>query len=130
MKLSNTFIAIDYGTRKSGLAYSVEWFAFAYETVPTRELLPTLQHLIAKKSAQGIIIGMPYNIDGTISTHGRRVQSYVDILRKHISLPILYRDERLTTTEATFWLSEMGENADIDAESARLILESYLESQE
>ncbi len=129
MKVNNTIIAIDYGTKKSGLAYSVESFAFAYRTIPTRELLTTLWALIEAKSASQIIIGMPYNIDGTISTHGRRVRSYVDILRKHISLPITYIDERLTTSEATLGFEAVGIEGDIDAESARLILESYLESQ-
>ncbi len=127
MKVNNTIIAIDYGTKKSGLAYSVESFAFAYRTVLTKELIPALEVLIAAKSASQIIIGMPYNIDGTISTHGRRVRSYVDILRKHISLPISFYDERLTTTEATLGFTEAGIDGDIDAESARLILEAYLE---
>jgi RNase H-fold protein (predicted Holliday junction resolvase) len=31
----NNFIGIDYGTKKTGLAYSVGSFAFGWKTVPT-----------------------------------------------------------------------------------------------
>jgi putative Holliday junction resolvase len=123
---NNTFIAIDYGTKKSGLAYSFEVFAFPYRTVPTKELLEVLEILIAEKKATGLILGLPYNIDGSISEHGRRVKSFKDILKKKFSLPVYLHDERLTTTEAEFGM-EGTENPDIDAESARLILETFLE---
>ncbi len=117
------FVSIDYGTHKSWLAYSVEGFAFALETVPTRNLTNELEELIEKRNPESIILGMPYNIDGTMSKHGQRVQSFAKILEKHFpTLPIIFQDERLTTAEARMEWAD-----DIDAESARLILEDFLE---
>lgn len=76
------YLAIDYGTRKSGLAYSVGFFAFGKNTVRTNDLIETLEDIIAEKKVSGIVLGMPYNIDGTMSLHGQRVQSFAKILEK------------------------------------------------
>lgn len=117
-------ISIDYGTHKSWLAYSVEGFAFALETVQTRNLIPELEKLIKKRNPESIILGMPYNIDGTMSRHGQRVRTFAKTLEKHFpTLEIIFHDERLTTAEARLEWAE-----DVDAESARLILEDFLEN--
>ncbi len=69
---------------------------------------------------------MPYNIDGSMSLHGKRVQTFEKELRKHFSLPIILHDERLSTSEARIHFSESGQSGDVDAEAARLILEDYI----
>lgn len=70
---------------------------------------------------------MPYNIDWTMSNHWKRVQKFVKILKNNIDVPIKYHDERLTSSEAKIFSYENDINIDIDAESARLILESFLD---
>lgn len=122
-----SYIAIDYGTKKSGLAYSAESFAFAWKTVPTTSLFQILPEFIKQRRASGIIIGMPYNIDGTLSKHGKRVQEFAKKLESTFTIPIILHDERLTSSEAIIGFNEAGIDGDIDAEAARLILESYLQ---
>ncbi len=120
----HSYISIDYGTHKSWLAYSVENFCFAYKTLPTRELLDFLPSWIEERRPDIIVIGMPYNIDGTESIHCKRVRKFAIELEKNFpTKKIVLHDERLTTSEARF-----GGVEDIDAESARLILEEYIES--
>lgn len=126
--MKNNYIALDYGTRKTGLAYSVENFCFAHKTVSTKELLEYLTTFIADKKPSAIVIGMPYNIDGTMSQHGNRVKNFAKKLEK-FGLPIIFHDERLTTSEAKIAFAENNFAGDIDAESARLILENFLEWQ-
>lgn len=120
------YLAIDYGTRKSGLAYSVGSFAFGYGTVPTSELIETIVRVIWEKNITKIIIGMPYNIDGTMSKHGQRVKQFGKMLWEKIKLPVVYHDERLTSSEARMAFDEAWVDGDIDTESARLILEGYI----
>ncbi|MBP9779774.1 Holliday junction resolvase RuvX [Candidatus Gracilibacteria bacterium] len=120
-------ISIDYGTRKSGLAYSVETFAFAWKTVETKTLLDILPVFIQEKKAKTVVLGMPYNIDGTMSQHGRRVESFAKKLREKIEINIVFQDERLTSSEAEMAFDDVGIEGDIDAEAARLILESWIE---
>jgi putative Holliday junction resolvase len=122
MTSSKNFISIDYGTHKSGLAYCISGFCFAHKTIPTSILLPFLRDWIQAKNAGTIILWMPYNIDGSMSKHGKKVLIFEKILQKTFpELTIILHDERLTTSEATLsWVD------DIDAESARLILEDYI----
>ena len=120
-------IAIDYGTKKSWLAYSVETFAFAWKTVETKNLLGLLPKFIQEKKAQTVIIGMPYNIDGTMSAHGKRVEKWAEKPKWIINIPVVFHDERLTSSEAIMAFDEAGITGDIDAEAARLILESWIE---
>ena len=124
--MKNNYIALDYGTRKTGLAYSVENFCFAHKTVSTKELLEYLTTFIADKKPSAIVIGMPYNIDGTMSQHGNRVKNFAKKLEQ-FGLPVIFHDERLTTSEAKIAFSENNFTGDIDAESARLILENFIE---
>jgi putative Holliday junction resolvase len=125
--MKNSIISIDYGTRKSGLAYSVEGFCFAYKTVPTSELLSIIPQWAQIRKAETIVIGMPYNIDGTMSKHGKRVNEFVKRLQKTVQIPIKLHDERLTTSEALLGFDEDGiTDGDVDAEAARLILVDFL----
>lgn len=71
---------------------------------------------------------MPYNIDGSLSVHARRVQIFAKKLAKNTDIPIILHDERLTTSEARLGFCEHNYSGDVDAEAARLILESFLES--
>jgi putative Holliday junction resolvase len=123
----NSIVSIDYGTRKSGLAYSVEGFCFAWKTVLSSDLLTILPKWIQMRKAEMIIIGMPYNIDGTMSKHGKRVNEFIKKLELIIQIPIKLHDERLTTSEAILGFDEYGVNGDIDAEAARLILVDFLQ---
>lgn len=69
---------------------------------------------------------MPYNIDGTMSKHGKRVIEFSKKLETLVDIPISFHDERLTTSEAILGFDEYGINGDIDAEAARLILIDFL----
>jgi RNase H-fold protein (predicted Holliday junction resolvase) len=69
---------------------------------------------------------MPYNIDGTMSKHGKRVHEFIKKLQTTTPLSIITHDERLSTSEALLGFDEYGINGDIDAEAARLILVDFL----
>ena len=124
----HTFLSIDYWTHKCWLAYSVGSFAFGYGTVATKELQKTIEKIISEKHITDIVIGMPYNIDGTMSPHGQRVQSIADRIEKSTWLPVHFQDERLTSSEADLGFREAGVEGDIDTEAARLILEEYMKT--
>ncbi|GAB0174194.1 MAG: Holliday junction resolvase RuvX [Candidatus Altimarinota bacterium] len=115
-------ISIDYGTRKCGLAFSVESFCFSHTTIPTKELIEYLLKWEKCQKCNTIVLGLPLNIDGTESSHSKKVRTFAKELA--LSFPtkeIVLHDERLTTAEA-----KMSGADDIDAESARLILEDSL----
>ncbi len=125
---SPVLIALDYGKWKTGIAYSIEGICLPYKTLPTKDLTREIPKIIEEKKATALIIGMPYHIDGSMSPHGQRVMAFARKLEKIIDIPIILHDERLTTSEAIIGFDEMWMKGDIDSESARLILESYIQS--
>lgn len=123
--MAKNFVAIDYGTRKSWLAYSVEGFCFAYKTVGTAQIFDEIKKILQEKNSEKIIVGMPYNIDGSISEHAKRVQKFAKKLQKITEKEVILHDERLSTSEARISFDEWDFDGDLDAESARIILEDY-----
>jgi putative Holliday junction resolvase len=83
---------------------------------------------IRQKGISGVVIGMPYNIDGSLSRHAERVQRFAKELKTAIEIPIYLYDERLSSARARMDFSEDGVDGDIDAEAARLILADFLDA--
>ena len=73
---------------------------------------------------------MPYNIDGSISPHAKRVQKFATKLAEKFGVEVVLHDERLSTSEARISFDQYGFDGDLDAESARIILEDYLSTLE
>jgi RNase H-fold protein (predicted Holliday junction resolvase) len=49
---------------------------------------------------------MPYNIDGSMSKHGKRVNEFIKKLETVTSIPVMIHDERLSTSEALLGFDE------------------------
>jgi putative Holliday junction resolvase len=104
----------------------VEGFCFAWKTVSTTDILDIVPKWAGERKAEAIIVGMPYNIDGSMSKHGKRVNEFIKKLETVTTLPVMIHDERLSTSEALLGFDEYGVNGDVDAEAARLILIDFL----
>ena len=94
-----------------------------------------MQTLIDEWQPEALVIGLPYNLDGSESPMTIRATEFGSRLGAHHSLPIDWVDERLTSAEADTILREQrrtGEkrrrirSGDVDALAARLIAESWL----
>ncbi|MFO1518178.1 MAG: Holliday junction resolvase RuvX [bacterium] len=135
-------LALDVGEKRIGLATSDElgmgvWPQATLQRKGREEDLEALIQVIQDRSIQMLVVGLPYNMDGTEGPQARKVKSFVSQLkqaleRKGIALPIEWCDERLTSWEAEKRLSEKGKKGkkrkeEVDAMAACLILEDYLE---
>ncbi|OYW44160.1 MAG: Holliday junction resolvase RuvX [Sphingomonadales bacterium 32-68-7] len=97
-------LGLDLGTRTIGTALSdAGWrFATAGTTLArgkfTRDLA-LLRDLIAARGVQGIVLGLPLNMDGSA---GPRVQASRAFARNLVplALPVLLWDERMSTMSA------------------------------
>jgi putative Holliday junction resolvase len=131
------YLALDVGERRIGLALSDE-------TATLATGLDTLTRVGARKDAQAVaalvglhrpaavIVGLPLNMDGTAGPQAEKVRAFVDGLKRHITVPIVERDERLTTVEAHEILRKSGvawsqRGALLDKVSAVVILQEYLD---
>lgn len=49
-------LAIDYGTKKSGIAYSIDGFVFAGEIIKSEQLISTIEKYITTKKIDHIVL--------------------------------------------------------------------------
>lgn len=130
-------IAIDYGSKKLGVAISDPSL---YMSLPMKEIIEPnnerkIAHIIriSKENASGgIVIGLPINMDGTRSEQTEIVQKFAEKLATQTGLPIFLQDERLTTKAADNLLKTIGlkrkeRNARDDSIAACLILDTVLD---
>ncbi|GAB4460899.1 MAG: Holliday junction resolvase RuvX [Armatimonadaceae bacterium] len=131
------YLAVDYGTRRIGLAVcdELEWGAFPLKTLTRsrslRHDLGEIARLAAKEEAGGIVVGLPVNADGSHGPSAEAAAQFARSLGKHTDLPIHLHDEFLTTAEAEAELiaadvSRKRRREVIDQMAAVHILESFL----
>ena len=130
-------LGIDYGTVRIGLALSDPTGTLAsplpfLENQSLQQVTTALSELIQTHQIEGLVIGLPRNMDGTYGPSAQKVREFIAQIQKSISLPITPIDERLTTAQASKQLSGIGLNQKqlrkkVDSSSACLILQQYLD---
>ena len=81
-----------------------------------------------------MVVGLPRNMDGSEGFQAQRVRQVGDALAERIDLPLVYRDERMTSLSARQTLRERGVKArqqkgQVDRIAAAYILQHYLDAQ-
>jgi len=105
-------MALDVGEARIGVAVcdATGFLASPYTTLHvTRDEGQTwvaIQHLIEETEAQGLIVGLPISMDGQIHGQGQWVQAFAERLKPHITIPLTFWDERLSTVEARRLLAQ------------------------
>jgi len=120
-------LGIDYGESKVGVAHAPSGsVAFRLKIIANDKLLfPSLEEIVEKNEIDAIVVGLPLNMDGTLSAQTDNVRKFIDKLKDHLKdIEILTYDERLTSVEAGKNISPGEED---DQEAARLILQGYLD---
>ena len=131
-------LAIDYGKKRTGLAVSDEMqiIAGGLTTVATTELLDYILDYVKREPVERIVVGLPKRMNNEPSENMRRVEPFVNRLRKLLpDIPVDYHDERFTSVLAQRTIIEAGikkmarRNKElVDEVSATIILQSYMES--
>ncbi|HVU09113.1 MAG TPA: Holliday junction resolvase RuvX [Verrucomicrobiae bacterium] len=130
-------LALDYGTRRIGVAVSDETKTIAQplEYIPAEpfaDFLARLKKILAEKEIDLILIGLPRNMDGSYGPAAQKVQAFSEELKKEISVPIKMWDERLTSSMANRILIQGNVRRDkrkekVDKMAAAILLQSYLD---
>ncbi|WP_299518990.1 Holliday junction resolvase RuvX [Winogradskyella sp.] len=131
-------LAIDYGTKRTGLAVTDEMqiIASGLTTVETNDLLQFLEDYVASENVDKFVVGLPKQMDNTASESEVYIQKFLEKLTKVIpNIPVERVDERFTSKMAFQTIIDSGlkkkqrqNKALIDEISATLILQSYLAS--
>jgi len=131
-------LAIDHGTKRMGIAASdaLGMMAHPLEFIPAQPFdafLKRLKELLTERETEQIVVGMPRNMDGSIGPQALKVQDFVAVLKKSVTVPIVTWDERLTSVMAEDRLREAGVSArdakqKVDASAAAVLLQDYIDS--
>lgn len=131
-------IALDYGKKRTGIAATdpLQIIAQAIDTVDTGELIGYLKKYFLAEDVEKVIIGYPLNFDDSPTDATPLVEKFIPKFQ-HVfpHIPIEKADERMTSKMASQAISQMGlrkkqreKKELIDAVSAAIILQEYLES--
>ncbi len=130
-------LAIDYGTKRTGIAVSdpLRIIAGGLETVPTRALEKWLADYFLKEEVDILVLGRPSRMDGTPSETWRYIEPLAARLRKaYPDKEVVFYDERLTSVIAHRTMLDSGigrmarrDKALVDKISATIILQGYME---
>ncbi|GAA3597272.1 Holliday junction resolvase RuvX [Flavivirga amylovorans] len=131
-------LAIDYGTKRTGIAVTDELqiIASGLTTVNTKELLKFLKDYSTKEQVELFLVGEPKQMDNTVSESEIHILPFIENLKKEFpNIPVKRVDERFTSKMAFQTMIDSGlkknqrkNKALIDEISATLILQSYLYS--
>lgn len=130
-------VAFDLGSKWIGVAVSDESQSLAtpVRTIERRSwkrTLSTLTDILAEFDAVGIIIGLPYNFDGTESEMSADARRFGRNLSFSVKIPIVLQDERVSTYEARRRLWARGvelkdTRSFVNSEAAAVILADFLD---
>ena len=125
-------LALDYGTKRIGVAVSDEGQKIAFpkpfiETKKKGELLK----MIIDEAVEKVLVGLPKSLAGKETKSAQAAREFADWLKQDSGLEVELVDERFTTREAGQKLRETGlkskqAKTKIDSMSAYILLESYL----
>lgn len=130
-------LALDVGDKRIGVAVSDELGILASPLTVIRhtnwrEDIARVLDIACREHVVGIVVGVPYYLDGTESEQTRKVKRFIERLRERTDLPVHEWNEVLSTEEAESRLREAGRKRRpgqaIDAQAAAVILQEFLES--
>lgn len=130
-------LALDPGTKRIGLAVCDE-LRIACRALPViertswKKLLLRVQEYLGELDARALVIGLPYNFDGTESEMSAEARRMARNFSLSLDTPVFLQDERATTYEARANLWGRGRDQKetrklVDSEAAAIILGDFLD---
>ena len=137
-----TVVGFDYGTRRIGVAIgdTLTRTARPIKTFQAERaaLSSGLTQLIKDYAPQQLVVGIPYNMDGTDTTLTRSSMQFAHELAELTGLPVACVDERMSSREAEAELraarvsglkSRRVTHGDVDQVAARIVLQRWFDGE-
>lgn len=131
-------IAIDYGTKRVGLATTdpLQLIASALDMVHARDVVAFLKTYAQREEIEAFVVGMPSRLDGTDTDATPHVRGFIKTLKKAFpDVPVYEHDERFTSVLAQRAMLAGGmskkdrrDKANVDKISATILLQSFMET--
>lgn len=129
------YLGIDHGQKRTGFAVcdAAETMAGPLAVVDNSNLLiRKTREFIEEYCIEAIVVGLPYNMDGSEGPRAKQVRAFVNQLKKEIHRPVFFFDERLSSFSAEQKLLGMDltrkkKKKHLDAVAAAEILQGFLD---
>lgn len=131
-------LGLDVGRRRMGVAGCDGTGLIATGITTIRrtywaEDVRQLQEIVTERRVEILVIGLPYNLDGTLGTQAKKTQQFAERISRTLNLPYEFVDERLTSVEATAQLKAQNQfstydKGAIDRRAAAIILQQWLDT--
>lgn len=141
-RIPEVVLAFDFGTRRIGIAVGDTLTRTARPLNGLQRSGPVLSTTewrgleaeIIKAGARQLVVGCPYNVDGSPSAMTGRAQGFAKALGERMKLPVHLVDERYSSIEAEAALRDRRNAGDrkrydkvtVDSAAATVILERWL----
>jgi putative Holliday junction resolvase len=129
-------IALDIGTKRIGVAVCDELQItvrplFTLKRIGWKKLLLQIKDILADYDAQALVLGLPYNFDGSESEMSEEARRLARNFALSLKVPVFLQDERATSYAARGELWKRGYSgkeltSKIDGEAAAFILSDFL----
>jgi len=133
------FLGLDYGSKRIGVALSDPdgTMAFPIETIqvkPDGSHFKDIKDIIDAYQVAKLVVGLPYNMDGSLGDRAREVMKWGGQIEAFLGIPVIFWDERLSTSEAHEMLIGINvkgrkRKSIVDKIAASIILKGYLDSE-
>lgn len=129
-------LGLDYGTKRVGLAYgddvgvATPLPAVVDPAGPAR--WTRLEEVVRGRRITDLVVGYPYNLDGSVGFKAREVDAFVAELEARFGLPVHRVDETLTSYAAEDTIPkkqrrDVRASGLVDSRAAALILQDFLD---
>lgn len=128
---SGKLLGLDLGTKTIGVAVSdaLRYTATPLETIRRSKFTADaarLLELVAENDAVGLVLGLPLNMDGSEGPRAQSTRAFARNLGQKTALPVVFWDERLSTSAVTRMLIEADTRRDRRAEVVDKLAASYI----
>jgi putative Holliday junction resolvase len=133
----NRILAIDYGNKRVGIAVTdpCRIIVTPLQTVHSKDIFTFLFQYMQKENVEAIVIGIPKNLNGTVSDFEKIVRTFIkQVKQKFPTKKVFEYSERFTSKMATealiyggFSKKDRQNKSNIDMISAAIILQSFLD---
>ena len=128
---SGKLLGLDLGTKTIGVAISdaLRYSATPLETIARSKFTvdaARLLELIDANQAVALVLGLPLNMDGSEGPRVQSTRAFARNLSQKTPLPIVFWDERLSTSAVTRMLIEADTRRDRRAEVVDKLAASYI----
>ena len=123
------YLGLDFGKSKIGISIAPDGIiATGFSILPNdKNFFGELGKIISSQDVGTIIVGLPLSMEGGFSASTRTVTKFIsEVQKKFPAKKIFTYDERLTSREAQ---KNLPKRTPDDAESARIILQGFLDKQ-